>query len=162
MCVLFLCSLSPAYIDLTECPYMWPYCTQPIYYSGMPTTVNVSPFWHNGLFWITYQMACNKLERHVRSDITDSWKQRHVASWKRGSWCQDREFKGKVYSNPQRQNLQRHQAIFVAWSYIIVIIIITVSSFRMTVLIKMCAMNFIRTTIANNETFFPLDMLKVP
>ena len=61
--------------------------------------------------------------------------------------------------NPQRQNLQRHQAIFVAWSYIIVIIIITVSSFRMTVLIKMCAMNFIRTTTANNETFFPLDML---
>lgn len=35
-------SLSPAYIDLTECPYMWPYCTQPIYYGGMPTTVNVS------------------------------------------------------------------------------------------------------------------------
>jgi len=35
-------SLSPAYIDLTECPYMWPYCTQPLYYSGMPTIVNVS------------------------------------------------------------------------------------------------------------------------
>ncbi|XP_015778554.1 PREDICTED: membrane-bound transcription factor site-1 protease-like [Acropora digitifera] len=35
-------SLSPAYIDLTECPYMWPYCTQPMYYSGMPTIVNIT------------------------------------------------------------------------------------------------------------------------
>ena len=35
-------SASPSYIDLTECPYMWPYCTQPIYYGGMPVIVNVS------------------------------------------------------------------------------------------------------------------------
>ncbi|KAG7275301.1 hypothetical protein CRUP_018275 [Coryphaenoides rupestris] len=35
-------SLSPNYIDLTECPYMWPYCSQPIYYGGMPTIVNVT------------------------------------------------------------------------------------------------------------------------
>uniref|UniRef100_A0A6A7G1N4 Membrane-bound transcription factor site-1 protease n=3 Tax=Hirondellea gigas TaxID=1518452 RepID=A0A6A7G1N4_9CRUS len=35
-------SLSPSYIDLTECQYMWPYCTQPIYYSGTPTIVNVT------------------------------------------------------------------------------------------------------------------------
>ncbi|EPY81783.1 membrane-bound transcription factor site-1 protease preproprotein [Camelus ferus] len=35
-------SLSPGYIDLTECPYMWPYCSQPIYYGGMPTIVNVT------------------------------------------------------------------------------------------------------------------------
>ncbi|XP_067651684.1 membrane-bound transcription factor site-1 protease-like isoform X1 [Haliotis asinina] len=35
-------SLSPSYIDLTECPYMWPYCTQPIYYGGMPVIVNVT------------------------------------------------------------------------------------------------------------------------
>ncbi len=34
-------SLHPSYIDLTECPYMWPYCSQPIYYGGMPTIVNV-------------------------------------------------------------------------------------------------------------------------
>ncbi|GAB5582529.1 membrane-bound transcription factor site-1 protease [Prionailurus iriomotensis] len=34
--------LSPSYIDLTECPYMWPYCSQPIYYGGMPTIVNVT------------------------------------------------------------------------------------------------------------------------
>jgi len=35
-------SLSPSYIDLTECPYMWPYCSQPIYYGGMPNIVNVT------------------------------------------------------------------------------------------------------------------------
>ncbi|XP_044734219.1 membrane-bound transcription factor site-1 protease isoform X2 [Chrysoperla carnea] len=35
-------SLSPSYIDLSECPYMWPYCTQPIYYGGMATIVNVT------------------------------------------------------------------------------------------------------------------------
>ncbi|KAJ8924601.1 hypothetical protein NQ315_000751 [Exocentrus adspersus] len=35
-------SLSPSYIDLSECPYMWPYCTQPIYYGSMPVIVNVT------------------------------------------------------------------------------------------------------------------------
>lgn len=42
MLILFVFSLSPSYIDLTECPYMWPYCSQPIYYGGMPTIVNVT------------------------------------------------------------------------------------------------------------------------
>ena len=40
-------SLHPSYIDLTECPYMWPYCSQPIYYGGMyiynPFTLEL---WH--------------------------------------------------------------------------------------------------------------------
>ncbi|XP_005107775.1 membrane-bound transcription factor site-1 protease [Aplysia californica] len=35
-------SASPNYIDLLESPYMWPYCTQPIYYGGMPVIVNVT------------------------------------------------------------------------------------------------------------------------
>ncbi len=35
-------TLSPSYLDLTECPYMWPYCTQPLYYGAMPTIVNVT------------------------------------------------------------------------------------------------------------------------
>ncbi|XP_033626163.1 membrane-bound transcription factor site-1 protease-like [Asterias rubens] len=35
-------SLSPSYIDLTECPYFWPYCTQPIYHGAMPTVVNIT------------------------------------------------------------------------------------------------------------------------
>ncbi|KAK0044037.1 membrane-bound transcription factor site-1 protease [Biomphalaria pfeifferi] len=35
-------SASPSYIDLMESPYMWPYCTQPVYYGGMPVIVNVT------------------------------------------------------------------------------------------------------------------------
>lgn len=35
-------SLIPSYIDLTECPYFWPYCSQPLYYTGMPVIVNVT------------------------------------------------------------------------------------------------------------------------
>ena len=35
-------SLSPAYIDMTECQYFWPYCTQPVYYGAMPIIVNVT------------------------------------------------------------------------------------------------------------------------
>ncbi|XP_065827385.1 membrane-bound transcription factor site-1 protease-like isoform X2 [Oscarella lobularis] len=35
-------SLSPSYLDMTECPYMWPFCSQPIYYGAMPLTVNVT------------------------------------------------------------------------------------------------------------------------
>ncbi len=37
-----LSSFSPSYIDLTECPYFWPYCSQPMYYGGAPVIVNVS------------------------------------------------------------------------------------------------------------------------
>ncbi|XP_046428490.1 membrane-bound transcription factor site-1 protease isoform X2 [Neodiprion fabricii] len=37
-----MATLSPSYIDLTECQYMWPYCTQAVYHSGMPTIVNVT------------------------------------------------------------------------------------------------------------------------
>lgn len=36
------CSNFYSYIDLTECQYMWPYCTQPAYYGGMPIIVNVT------------------------------------------------------------------------------------------------------------------------
>lgn len=35
-------SLSPSYVDLSECPYMWPYCTQPLYYGSIPLIVNVT------------------------------------------------------------------------------------------------------------------------
>ncbi|EFN75041.1 Membrane-bound transcription factor site-1 protease [Camponotus floridanus] len=35
-------TLNPSYIDLTECQYMWPYCTQAIYHTGMPTIVNIT------------------------------------------------------------------------------------------------------------------------
>ena len=43
MFLLILCS----YIDLGECQYMWPYCTQPLYHGAMPTIVNVTVL--NGL-----------------------------------------------------------------------------------------------------------------
>jgi membrane-bound transcription factor site-1 protease len=29
-------------LDLTNCPYMWPYCTQPLYYTSMPVMVNAT------------------------------------------------------------------------------------------------------------------------
>ncbi|XP_013785055.1 membrane-bound transcription factor site-1 protease-like [Limulus polyphemus] len=35
-------TLSPSYLDLTECPYMWPYCTQALYHGALPTIVNVT------------------------------------------------------------------------------------------------------------------------
>lgn len=35
-------SLSPSYVDLTECPYMWPFCSQPLFVGAMPVVVNVS------------------------------------------------------------------------------------------------------------------------
>ncbi|KAF2074054.1 hypothetical protein CYY_004623 [Polysphondylium violaceum] len=55
-------SFSPSFIDFTNCPYMWPYCTQPLYHSAMPVIVNATimngmsvsseisktPVWHPG------------------------------------------------------------------------------------------------------------------
>ncbi len=35
-------STIPPTLDLTDCPYMWPYCTQPLYYSQMPVIVNLT------------------------------------------------------------------------------------------------------------------------
>lgn len=35
-------SLSPSYLDFSECPYMWPYCSQPLYYGAIPLIVNVT------------------------------------------------------------------------------------------------------------------------
>jgi len=35
-------SLSPSYVDTTECQYFWPYCTQPLYHSAVPTIVNIT------------------------------------------------------------------------------------------------------------------------
>jgi membrane-bound transcription factor site-1 protease len=35
-------SLVPAALDLTECPYAWPHCRQPLYASSMPTMFNAT------------------------------------------------------------------------------------------------------------------------
>ncbi|KAJ3449663.1 membrane-bound transcription factor site-1 protease [Anaeramoeba flamelloides] len=33
-------SAFPESLDFTDCPYYWPYCSQPLYYSSMPVMVN--------------------------------------------------------------------------------------------------------------------------
>ena len=35
-------SVIPAALDLTDCPYMWPFCTQPLFYSGRPIVFNAT------------------------------------------------------------------------------------------------------------------------
>eukprot|EP00096_Caligus_rogercresseyi_P013423 TRINITY_DN6068_c0_g1_i1.p1 TRINITY_DN6068_c0_g1~~TRINITY_DN6068_c0_g1_i1.p1 ORF type:complete len:1037 (-),score=259.34 TRINITY_DN6068_c0_g1_i1:50-3160(-) len=35
-------SFSPSYIDMTECQYFWPYCTQPLYHGAFPLIFNVT------------------------------------------------------------------------------------------------------------------------
>lgn len=35
-------SIVPSKLDLTDCPYMWPYCTQPLYFSAQPVVVNMT------------------------------------------------------------------------------------------------------------------------
>lgn len=35
-------SFFPSELDLTECPYAWPFCTQPLYYSAMPLIFNAT------------------------------------------------------------------------------------------------------------------------
>ena len=35
-------SALPAALDLTDCPYMWPFCAQPLYAGAMPVIINVT------------------------------------------------------------------------------------------------------------------------
>lgn len=35
-------SLAPSKLDLTECPYMWPYCDQPLYANAIPVIANIT------------------------------------------------------------------------------------------------------------------------
>ncbi|GMH39212.1 hypothetical protein BSKO_07110 [Bryopsis sp. KO-2023] len=35
-------SVVPATLDLSDCPYMWPFCTQPLYAHAMPVMVNAT------------------------------------------------------------------------------------------------------------------------
>jgi membrane-bound transcription factor site-1 protease len=35
-------SVIPPAIDFTDCPYMWPYCTQPLYAFGLPVAFNAT------------------------------------------------------------------------------------------------------------------------
>jgi membrane-bound transcription factor site-1 protease len=35
-------TVFPAALDLTDCPYMWPYCTQPLFHGAQPVIFNVT------------------------------------------------------------------------------------------------------------------------
>lgn len=35
-------SIVPKSLDFTDCPYMWPFCTQPIYANGLPLIFNAT------------------------------------------------------------------------------------------------------------------------
>ena len=35
-------SFLPSKLDFTDCPYMWPYCSQPMYFSGQPIGANLT------------------------------------------------------------------------------------------------------------------------
>jgi hypothetical protein len=35
-------SVVPAALNLTDCPYAWPYCRQPLYAAAMPVIVNAT------------------------------------------------------------------------------------------------------------------------
>jgi membrane-bound transcription factor site-1 protease len=35
-------SITPASLDLTDCPYAWPFCQQAIYHDGMPLIFNAT------------------------------------------------------------------------------------------------------------------------
>lgn len=47
-------SVIPPAIDFTDCPYMWPYCTQPLYAFGLPVAFNATIV--NGMA-VTAQLA---------------------------------------------------------------------------------------------------------
>lgn len=73
-CKLYCCydiyfSLSPSYIDLTECPYMWPYCSQPLYYGAMPVVVNVR-VWYSFLDLDKIGMLYHVLKHYCCFQVT--------------------------------------------------------------------------------------------
>lgn len=35
-------SVHPSVLDFTDCPYMWPFCTQPLYAGAMPVMFNAT------------------------------------------------------------------------------------------------------------------------
>lgn len=35
-------SVVPANLNMTDCPYAWPYCLQPLYAGAMPTIFNAT------------------------------------------------------------------------------------------------------------------------
>ena len=50
-------SLSPSVVDFTECPYFWPYCSQPMYYGALPIIVNVSTYCVWQTVWLVWNFT---------------------------------------------------------------------------------------------------------
>ena len=51
-------SVVPAELDLSACPFMWPFCKQPLYARAMPTMVNATVLNGMGLTGGAHACAC--------------------------------------------------------------------------------------------------------
>lgn len=69
--------LIPPYIDFNECPYMWPYCSQPLYASAIPTIINVS---YLQFHYQNTHLAFSPADDHIQSYFILSAKGRFF-SW---------------------------------------------------------------------------------
>eukprot|EP00818_Percolomonas_sp_WS_P003200 CAMPEP_0117437088 /NCGR_PEP_ID=MMETSP0759-20121206/1341_1 /TAXON_ID=63605 /ORGANISM="Percolomonas cosmopolitus, Strain WS" /LENGTH=810 /DNA_ID=CAMNT_0005228705 /DNA_START=713 /DNA_END=3145 /DNA_ORIENTATION=- len=61
-------SFFPDTLDLTDCPYMWPHCAQPLYYTGMPMILNVTIL--NGVSLTAKMRECTFIS-NSRSSMLD-------------------------------------------------------------------------------------------
>jgi len=76
-------SLSPSYVDTTECQYFWPYCTQPLYHSSMPTIINVTILNGMGVSgWVVGSPSYHPYTPHMGHylDISVTFSQ-HIWPW---------------------------------------------------------------------------------
>ena len=51
-------SVVPAQLDFTDCPYMWPFCRQPLYAGAMPLMFNATVLNGMGLIGEPCQATC--------------------------------------------------------------------------------------------------------
>lgn len=76
-------SLSPSYVDTTECQYFWPYCTQPLYHTSLPTIVNVTILNGMGVSgWVVGTPSYHPYTPHMGHylDISVTYSQ-HIWPW---------------------------------------------------------------------------------
>ena len=50
--------MVPAELDFTDCPYMWPFCRQPLYAGAMPLMFNATVLNGMGLIGEPCQATC--------------------------------------------------------------------------------------------------------
>ena len=51
-------SIVPKALDFTDCPYMWPFCTQPIYANALPLIFNATVLNAMGLTGVSFLCFC--------------------------------------------------------------------------------------------------------